>query len=80
MKVLSLIHRNSAAPAAVKIKKVSLDEIEPIIRANVAAEAHLMTDETHDDKRLRLDLNAKHDRVLSRCWRIRPWQHSYEHD
>lgn len=45
MKVLALVDRNSGQSRAVVINKVTLSEMLPIIEANVAREAHLMTDE-----------------------------------
>lgn len=62
MKVLSLVDRNSGRARSVQIKKVSLDEIEPIIRANMADDAHLMTDEHMVYKKLRQPF-PKHGRV-----------------
>ena len=45
MKVLALVDRNSGQSRAVVINKVTLSEMQPIIEANVAREARLMTDE-----------------------------------
>ena len=60
MKVLSLVDRNSGRARSVKIENVTLHDIEPIVRANVAAEAHLMSDEHPVYKRIKW---TKHDRV-----------------
>jgi hypothetical protein len=62
MKVLSLVDRNSGRARSVKIASVTLSEIEPIIRANVSAEAHLMSDEHPVYKRLKMPI-AKQSRV-----------------
>lgn len=62
MKVFSLVDRTSGRARSVKINSVTLKEIEPIIRANVSAEAHLMSDEHPVYKRLTVAL-AKRDRV-----------------
>jgi hypothetical protein len=62
MKVLSLVDRNSGRARSVKIDSVTLQQIEPIVRANVAAEAHLMSDEHPVYKRLKVTF-AKQSRV-----------------
>ena len=62
MKVLSLIDRNTGRARSVKIDTVTIHYIEPIVRANVAAEAHLMTDEHIIYKRLGPSF-AGHSRV-----------------
>jgi hypothetical protein len=62
MKVLSLVDRNSGRARSVKIERVSLADIEPIIAANVAREAHLMSDEAPHYKRLKITF-AKQSRV-----------------
>ena len=48
MKVLSLVDRNSGRARSVKINKVSLDVIEPIIRANVGSGSASDDRRTHD--------------------------------
>ena len=63
MKVLSLVDRNSGRARSVKIEAVTLKEIEPIIAANVAREAHLMSDEHPVYKRLKITF-AKQSRVF----------------
>lgn len=63
MKILTLIDRNSGRARSVKIENVSRVEIEPILRANIAPEAHLMTDEHGVYKGLRIPF-AAHDRVF----------------
>ena len=60
MKVLSLIDRGTGRARSVKIENVTLQQIEPIVRANVAADAHLMSDEHPVYKRIKW---SKHDRV-----------------
>jgi transposase-like protein len=45
MKVLSLVDRNTGRARSVKIDNVTVGNILPIVRDNVAREAHLMTDE-----------------------------------
>jgi transposase-like protein len=45
MKVFTLVDRSSGRARSVKIEAVTLDQIEPVIVANVAREAHLMSDE-----------------------------------
>lgn len=62
MKVLCLVERNTGRARSVKIGRVTLHEIEPIIRANVAAEAHLISDEHVVYKKLKTPL-AKQSRV-----------------
>jgi transposase-like protein len=54
MKILSLVDRNSGRARSVKIDNVTLRDIEPIVRANVALEAHLMSDEHPVYKKLRI--------------------------
>lgn len=61
MKVLSLVDRGTGRARSVKIDNVTLREIEPIVRANVAAEAHLMSDEHRIYKSIKW---GKHDRVF----------------
>jgi hypothetical protein len=63
MKVFSLIDRNSGRARSVKIDAVTLAQIEPIIAANVAREAHLMSDEHLVYRRLKLQF-AKQSRVF----------------
>jgi hypothetical protein len=63
MKVLSLVDRNSGRARSVKIDAVSLEQIEPIVKANVSAEAHLMTDEHMVYRRLKTPF-AAHSRVF----------------
>jgi transposase-like protein len=62
MKVLSLVDRNSGRARSVKIERVSLADIEPIVAANVAREAHLISDEAPHYKRLKVTF-AKQSRV-----------------
>jgi transposase-like protein len=63
MKVFSLIERNSGRARSVKIDAVTLAQIEPIIAANVAREAHLMSDEHLVYRRLKIQF-AKQSRVF----------------
>jgi len=62
MKVFTLVDRNSGRARSVKIESVTLRDIEPIIAANVAREAHLMSDEHPVYKRLKITF-AKQSRV-----------------
>lgn len=59
MKVFSLIDRSTGRARSVKIDAVNLREIEPIIRANVSENAHLMTDEHLVYRRLKLTFAAQ---------------------
>lgn len=45
MKVLTLVDRNSGAARSVKIDNVTVGNVLPVVRANIAREAHIMTDE-----------------------------------
>jgi hypothetical protein len=63
MKVLSLVDRTTGRARSVKIENVTLQQIEPIVRANVAAEAHLMSDEHSVYRSMKWE---KHDRVYHR--------------
>jgi hypothetical protein len=45
MKVLTLVDRNSGRARSVQIANVSIGYILPIVRANIAREAHIVTDE-----------------------------------
>jgi hypothetical protein len=62
MKVFTLVDRNSGRARSLKIERVSLADIEPIIRANVSPNAHLMSDELAVYKRLKVTF-AKQSRV-----------------
>jgi transposase-like protein len=63
MKVFTLVDRSSGRARSVKIEAVTLDQIEPIIVANVAREAHLMSDEHSVYRRLKTTF-AKQSRVF----------------
>lgn len=63
MKILSLVERNAGRARSVEINAVALNEIEPILRANIALEAHLMSDEHPVYKRLKIPFAAR-DRVF----------------
>jgi hypothetical protein len=63
MKVFTLVDRTSGRARSVKIEAVTLDQIEPIIVANVAREAHLMSDEHSVYRRLKTTF-AKQSRVF----------------
>jgi len=45
MKVLSLVDRNTGAARSYVLDTVTLNEVAPILDANISREAHLMTDE-----------------------------------
>jgi transposase-like protein len=45
MKILTLIDRNTKQAKSVVVQRLHLSELGPIIRKNIAKEAHLMTDE-----------------------------------
>src|SRR5688572_24205242 len=45
MKVLSLVSRGTGEARSVVIERVSFENVIPIVEANIAAEAHVMTDE-----------------------------------
>jgi transposase-like protein len=45
MKVLSLVSRGTGEARSVVVSRVSVDTVLPIVRANISAEAHVMTDE-----------------------------------
>jgi hypothetical protein len=62
MKVFSLIDRTTGRARSVKIDAVNLREIEPIMRANVSENAHLMSDEHSVYKKLKMPL-AERSRV-----------------
>lgn len=47
MKVLSLVERGSGRAKSYVVDKVTADEIEPIVVANVRRETRMMTDESH---------------------------------
>jgi hypothetical protein len=63
MKVFSLIDRSSGRARSVKIEAVNLREIEPIIRANVSENAHLMSDEHLVYRKLKITF-AQQSRVF----------------
>lgn len=63
MKVLSLLERNTGRTRSVKIETVTLAEIEPIVRANVAAETHIVTDEARHYRAFVKREFAKHSAV-----------------
>jgi transposase-like protein len=52
MKVLSLVDRATGQARSMVLEAVTTKEIAPIVRANVAHEAHLMTDEAKQYKKL----------------------------
>jgi hypothetical protein len=45
MKVLSLVSRGTGEARSVVVARVNVENVLPVVRANVAAEAHVMTDE-----------------------------------
>src|SRR5687768_13378339 len=45
MKVLSLVSRDTGEARSVVVNTVTADSVIPIVRANISAEAHVMTDE-----------------------------------
>ena len=45
MKVLSLVSRGTGEARSVVVARVSVETVLPIVRANISAEAHVMTDE-----------------------------------
>jgi transposase-like protein len=45
MKVLSLVSRGTGEARSVVVKHVNVENVIPIVKANIAAEAHVMTDE-----------------------------------
>jgi len=59
MKVFSLIDRSTGRARSVKIEAVNLREIEPIIRANVSENAHLMSDEHLVYRKLKIPFAAQ---------------------
>lgn len=62
MKVLSLIDRSTGRARSVPIKSVTVAYVAPIVAANVAAEAHLMTDEATVYRHIKVTEN--HSRVF----------------
>ena len=61
MKVLSLVSRGGEA-RSVKVEHVSIANVLPILKANIATEAHIMTDEHGVYRRLKYDF-ASHEIV-----------------
>jgi len=57
-KVLSLVERGTGRARSVKIEAVTMGEILPIVRANIARETHIMTDEHPVYKKLGLEFAA----------------------
>jgi transposase-like protein len=53
MKVLSLVSRGTGEARSVVVSRVNVENVLPIVKANVAAEAHVMTDEHKVYKDLR---------------------------
>jgi len=53
MKVLTLVGRDCGQARSVVIKSVTVDQIIPIVEANVTAESHIMTDELRVYKHLK---------------------------
>jgi hypothetical protein len=45
MKVLSLLDRATGEKRSMVVDSITIAEITPILRANIAAEAHFLTDE-----------------------------------
>jgi transposase-like protein len=62
MKVLTLVDRDSGQARSVVVDNLRPDTIGPILRANIAAEARLMTDEAHVYKKIGRDF-ADHGTV-----------------
>jgi transposase-like protein len=62
MKVLTLIDRNRKQAKSVVVQRLHLSELGPIIRKNIAKEAHLMTDEARHYQVIGREF-AKHDAV-----------------
>lgn len=60
MKVLSLVDRDSGHARSVVITRPSREEIEPIVKANLAREARLMTDEANFYKVIGRDFAEHH--------------------
>ena len=53
MKVLSLLDRNTGRTRMMQIEKISAAALTPILKANIAAEADLLTDDAAQYKRMR---------------------------
>lgn len=62
MKVLTLVDRESGRAQSIVIDDLTRETIEPILRANIAREAQLMTDEAHHYKRVGSEF-ARHTAV-----------------
>jgi len=62
MKVLALIDRSTGRSRSMVVDSVSMSHIVPIVRANIDAESHVMTDEANQYKYLAKDF-AAHDHV-----------------
>jgi transposase-like protein len=63
MAVLALVDRNSGQVRSFSIERTSADEIHPIVRANIAREARLMTDEDRMYSKIGKEF-AEHGKVL----------------
>jgi len=63
MKVLSLVERNTGQVRSIRFEDTRAAEIHPIVRANVAKEARLMTDEARMYSRLGKEF-ASHETTL----------------
>lgn len=79
MKVLSLVDRNTGQCKSMVVDDVKASTLLPIIQANVAREAHVMTDEAGQYKKLGKHFNA-HDSVNHSAEEyvnpIMPWIHT----
>jgi hypothetical protein len=62
MKVLSLVSRETGEARSVVIARTNVENVIPIVRANIAVEAHVMTDEARAYRYLR-DMFAAHSVV-----------------
>jgi len=60
--VLSLLDRETGKVRSVHVAMASVDEVAPIVRANVSGEAHLIMDQAKIYKKLGSEF-ARHDRV-----------------